>query len=485
MKKSVKAILVLAVALIGIISFQFLTDATEYPFDNLFAEGFAGYTTHEKQVETPKSVSSKNISVKEGETVWFGPCEETQYFHLVGFDANGKSVTGQVRSKDLTLVTELYNGLVIYSYKVPKGVSQLCFTVKSTLADVYAISKTEITGPSWLEYWNLKGVNVEDYIGTISYYKVATGEKVYFGAVTKETALGTILYSETSNLGTVSEADLRFVKSFGAEFGIYCYTVPENVKYVEIPYDSNYEQYYTMIKKAKEDTTSDTAIVDEFISAFGIPKPKTATVNALSGKSALFVGDSITYGYSDHAKIYEYGGWAGRIGYYCNMDVLNNGVPGACIANVREASQGAKYYIYNNLVAAKNQDFDYVIMHGLFNDAANPVTVGTPQGKANFDPAKANVSQFAGGLEMLFYTAGTQHPDAILGFIVNFHTDRAIDQTPYVNMAIQICEDWGVDYLDLYNDATFTVEFDDGLHPNSAGYDSMYNKVADWMATLK
>ena len=36
------------------------------------------------------------------------------------FDANGNAVTGQVRGKDLTLVTELYNGLVIYSYKVPK-----------------------------------------------------------------------------------------------------------------------------------------------------------------------------------------------------------------------------------------------------------------------------------------------------------------------------------------------------------------------------
>ena len=194
MKKSVKAILAIAFVLIGIISFQFLnkktvvSEAVEYPFDNLFVRGFEGYTTHEKQVETTMAVSSQNIAVTQGETVWFGPCEATQYFHLVGFDANGNAVTGQVRSKDLTLVTELYNGLVIYSYKVPKGVSQLCFTTKSSLADVYAISKTEITGPSWLEYWNLKGVNVEDYIGTISYYKVATGEKVYFGAVTKETA---------------------------------------------------------------------------------------------------------------------------------------------------------------------------------------------------------------------------------------------------------------------------------------------------------
>ena len=70
------------------------------------------------------------------------------------------------------------------------------------------------------------------------------------------------------------------------------------------------------------------------------------------------------------------------------------------------------------------------------------------------------------------YTARKQNPNATLGFIVNFKTDRAVDQLPYVNMATSICKDWGIEYLDLYNMEGFTVTFDDGLHPDSAGYDS-------------
>ena len=50
MKKSVKAILISAVFLIGIISAQLIATATTLPFDNLFKSGFAGYTSDEKEV---------------------------------------------------------------------------------------------------------------------------------------------------------------------------------------------------------------------------------------------------------------------------------------------------------------------------------------------------------------------------------------------------------------------------------------------------
>jgi len=486
MKKSVKAILISAVFLIGIISAQLIATATTLPFDNLFKSGFAGYTSDEKEVKTTDYVSSQHIDVTAGETVWFGPCETTQYFQLVGFDANGKAATDKVRGKDLEVVDTFNNDMVVYSYTVPEGVEKLCFSAPKSVAEVYTVAKTEISALNWQAFWTLKGVDTEEFVGQSSYYEVAKGDKVYFGAIEEDEALASIAYDRSGNkIGKVNKDDLRLVESFGGAYGIYCYTISDSeTQYVQVSYDIDYEQYYTSIIKGKDDTTTDEAIVDYFIATFDIPEPVSTTADALSGKSALFVGDSITYGARDRAKIYKYGGWAGRIGYFCDMDVLNNGVSGACITTARVESHSAQHYIYNNLVAAKDQDFNYVIMHGLFNDASIPVELGTAQGAANFDPNKADVTKFADALELLFYTAKTQHPEATLGYIVNFETERAVDQAPYVALAIQICEDWGIEYLDLFHNKSFSVEFDDGLHPSSAGYDSMYTIVANWMAGL-
>ena len=494
MKKSVKVILVSALLLIGIISASVFATATELPFDNLFEQGFQGYTSDEGEIPTTEYVSSKHIAVAEGETVWFGPCDPAQYFQLVGLDGSGKAVTDKIRGKELEVTDGFNNDMVIYKYVVPSGVAKLCFSAPASVAQVYAVAKTEITALNWDAYWDMKGVNTDDFVGQSSYYEVKAGDKIYFGAITEADALATAAYNKAaSSLGTINKDDLRLVESFGGAYGIYCYTANDpDVKYIQVPYDIKYEQYYTSIQKASDDATTDAEIVDQFITTYGIQRPLASTVKALEGQSALFLGDSITFGARDRANIYGVkninagaGGWAARIGYFCDMDVTNNGVSGACITTSRRISSSEKHYIYNNLVAAKDAKFDYVIMHGLFNDASDKVTVGTPQGKANFDPSKAEEMNYAQQLELLFYTAAKQHPEATLGFIVNFHTDRAVDQTPYAKIAIQICEDWGVQYLDLYNDKTFSVEFDDGLHPSSAGYDSMYTRVANWMAGLK
>lgn len=479
MKKRI-LIAILAVALVAaVVTVGVL--ASNMPLENLFAGGFGGYTSDENQILTNEYVSSEVVPVTAGETVWFGPCDPTQYFQFVGQDGDGKAVTDKIRGKELTVADEFNNGMVIYQYTVPTGVSQLVFTAPSDLAQVYTVSKTEISELTWRAYWSQLGVDPDEFVGQSSYYTVAKGDKLYFGAITLEDALDSKLYDVNGMLiGTVQEADLEEVESFGGDFGIYCYTVPENAKYVYVTYDSNYEQYYCCM----HNPASEADVVDQFIDAFGIPRPLSSTVEALAGKTALFLGDSITYGARDRAKIYEYGGWAGRIGYYTGMDVTNNGVSGACISTARVESHSEQHYIYNNLVSTAGTTYDYVIMHGMFNDASLDVALGTAQGKAGFDPKKADVTTFAGGLELLFWTARQQNPNAILGYIVNFHTDRAVDQTPYAELAIAICKDWGIEYLDLYNNPGFSVEFDDGLHPSSHGYDSMYTIVANWMATL-
>ena len=484
--KRIIAIILSAVLLLGCFAGVLATASAAEGISNLFTAGRQGYTSDEGVYLTEDYVSSAPIAASAGQSFWFGPCSRSQYFELVGF-SGGQPVTDKIRGKELQVVDTFSNGKVIYKYTVSSGVDNLVFSVDADIAAVFTVSPTEFSALTWQAYWKNQGVNTVPIVGENTYYEVEPGTKIYVGGVTEANMIGSSIYDKSGTpYGTISKDDLRLVESFGGAYGIYCYTIPEdnNIGYVEVKYDDNFEMYYFKKIVAAGDTVEDSAIIAEYISHIGVPQPLESTVSALKGKSALFLGDSITYGARDRAKLYGAGGWAGRIGYHAGMDVTNNGVSGACITTARVESHSAGHFIYNNLIKTAGTTYDYVIMHGLFNDASIPVEVGTPQGMANFREENADVTKFATALELLFYTARKQNPDAKLGYIVNFHTDRAVDQTPYVEMAIQICNDWGIPYLDLYNLAGFSVEFDDGLHPTSKGYDSMYTIVANWMATL-
>ncbi len=365
----------------------------------------------------------------------------------------------------------------------------MVFTTSEKLADVFTATKgEELTELKWRAYWSQMGVDPDSYVGPSSYYEVPEGTKLYFGALTAQEAASLVRYDHNGDtVSQAGEGNVRLVESFGGDYGIYSYTASPEDKFVLVPYDDSRVQYYRCYRYGAGEAVTDAAVTEKYIASLGISKPLQTTVDKLSGKTALFLGDSITYGARDTANIYGCGSWAGRIGYYVGMDVTNNGVSGACISTARLESHSEGHYIYNNLKKTEGTQFDYVIMHGLFNDASMPLDapVGTAQGKASFDPAIAKVDTFSGALELLFYQARVQNPNAILGYIVNFQTERAnVDQAPYVAAAIAICQDWGIEYLDLFHQEGFTVEFDDGLHPSSAGYDGMYTVVADWMATL-
>jgi len=325
MKKSVKTILIAALLLIAVVSAALITTATDYPFENLFEKGFAGYTSDETEVLTDDYFSSKQIAVKEGENLWFGPCDVAQYFQLVGFDGEGKAVTDKVRGKDLEIVDSFNNNMVIYKYTVPAGVEKIVFSAPADVADVYVVSKAEVTTLNWEAYWDIAGIPTEDYVGQSSYYNIAKDDKLYFGVITEVDALGSVVYNEKAeSIGTITKEELTLVESFGGDLGIYCYTVKNaDAKYVKVAYDITYEQYYTSLLNP---AVSEDAVVEKFLVTYGIQRPLSSTVAALEGKSALFVGDSITYGARDRAIIYQYGGWAGRIGYFCDMNYSDSTV---------------------------------------------------------------------------------------------------------------------------------------------------------------
>ena len=453
MKKSMKIILGVAIALlvigIGAVCI-FLPKKSKVQgadFQNLFVKGFAGITTNEKELKDVDYVSSEHIDVKEGETLWYGPCDPTQNIQMATFDAEGNSVASEKRSKPLQPSDTFSNHLVIYQYEVPEGVSKVCFTAKASLADVYTVAKTEITCLNWVAHWDLKGIDTTEYVGENEFYEVKTGDKVYFGAITQEGAESIAVYDKSATrVKKINKSDLELVESFSGKYGIYCYTVTDsNVKYIQTPTDEASDLYYGSVYVKKSEKTTSEEAIDTIVAAFGLQRPLSSTVEALKGQSALFLGDSITTGEKDSANIYEGGGWAGRIGYFCEMDVQSG-----------------------NQIEEEDNKFDYVIMQGLYDYAKEKVDVDT----------------FADDLELLLQKASESYPEATLGYIVNYKIEKTVDLAPYAEKAIAICEEQDIPYLDLYHDESFTVELDDGLNPSSAGYDSTYMRIATWMASL-
>ncbi len=315
MKKKLLMLSSVAIVAAAVVAIVLGAQASDLPFVNLFKQGFAGYTSDEGQILTPDFISSQQISVSAGEDVWFGPCDPGQYFHLVGQNDDAQAVTDKIRGKDLEVADTFNNGMVIYRYTVPEGVTRLVITAQAEMAEVYAVSKTEISELTWRAYWNQSGVNTENFVGKSSYYELVAGDKLYFGAVTLEDATSSKLYDDKGGyLRAVAQEDLRLVESFGGDFGLYCFTAPADAGYVYVTYDSGYEDYYVCTEAGQEEI-SDAAILADFIRTIGVPQPTASTVEKLTGKTALFLGDSITFGARDRANIYGAGGWAGRIGY--------------------------------------------------------------------------------------------------------------------------------------------------------------------------
>lgn len=228
---------------------------------------------------------------------------------------------------------------------------------------------------------------------------------------------------------------------------------------------------------------------------FGIPTvtelgepeiSEDAKQSPLYKKSALFIGDSISYGALD-----DYLGmsWGGRIGEKYGMNWKNASVSGATV-KYTSVNGSPLPYIKNQLT---DGEFDYVIVEGGINDAMR----GNPLGKISdsFKTEDFDTDTFAGSLEELLSAVKSKYPNAKVGYIVTMQvtTQSAQNTAAYYEVAKQICDKWNVDYLDLFNDAEVTGWFvenqktylPDTLHPNAAGYELLTPKIAGFAEKLR
>ena len=215
--------------------------------------------------------------------------------------------------------------------------------------------------------------------------------------------------------------------------------------------------------------------------------------NNTHDRSAIFIGDSITYGYLSTPKGY---GWGDYIGdHYDIGKTVNAGKSGWLISNYKD-----KLWLKTEVENYKNKKYDYVIMHGGINDTRWGVPLGTYN--ANDYSGKYDTKTFLGGLETYIYTAKKQWPNAKFGYIINYETPNCNKNTvtlapEYYIVMKKVLDKWNIKYLDLYYGSTpdgvkysdllkvKTKEYiPDGLHINRAGYRLLSPYIYDWMNTL-
>ena len=230
------------------------------------------------------------------------------------------------------------------------------------------------------------------------------------------------------------------------------------------------------------------------------------TDDPLYQKSALFVGDSIVNAVKD--PDHPYYGWAGRIGSAHDMDWKNAGISSATIATALETSY-PENRIVNQLWENADREWDYVILQGGMNDSYAEHEIGDISD--GFDPEAFDTETFSGAMEELIYTAITAYPGSKIGYIVTYATPNSnwggltADNGAYFRRAKEICEKWGISYIDLFEGGVeengewrsysydiLNVESGENMyagdpyeiHIGSKGYDVISPYIAEWMKTL-
>ena len=215
--------------------------------------------------------------------------------------------------------------------------------------------------------------------------------------------------------------------------------------------------------------------------------------NPLSGKKVNWLGDSIMYGGGSDGN----NGWIGRIAdeYGCVFE--SKAVNGGMIIDPEDPNYAS---IALRCTSFSETSPDYVIFDGGTNDGFNSEI--SPLGTfddSRYDQPTDKTTSFSSAFEYVIWQIITAYPNAKIGYIIPYKQisyNQSLDVyditgKTYFDRAVEICEKWGVPYLDLRNKTALNYQvtalqskFTDMVHINSDGYDYSYNIVAGWMKTL-
>ncbi len=529
------------------------------PVTNLYIDKAPGYWKNDGTIKSNSVMrSAELIEVAAGDKIYFGPCNIDQGFQLYlweGAEGFANYTLVKLGNENLTVAARFPGNQVIHCYTVPAA-GRIGICAPTSHSDYYCITKNEeLTLDVYKAF--LKSINctaaelfeekvIENNIfkavEPLGYYvgkdgsitknnsctsgeliSVKAGDVLYFGPVNLTQNFHLIDWPGSegySGYVRLNKADVEkhIVAKFPNGQAILKYEVSRDGR-IGIVSATEFDPYFVATKNTYMSLDNYYEYLDRRSNTMGDYSTKLGRYNnvevkesVLNGKTALFAGDSICAAAADDDFFNEYlycndktatanwGGWAGRVGMFYGLESLNNqGISGAALSTTRDtwydtSSTGRKQgRIYWQITRNAAYHYDYVVLHGGVNDAWD----SAPAGKISdsFDIEDFDLDTYAGGLEATFYYATKYHPEAAIGYILNFEAPlKKTGNIPnmgkiYFELGKQICEKWGISYLDLYsilNAETFDTALytRDYIHPNAAGYNIIGEYVAKWMETL-
>ncbi len=522
MKKLITALLLAAMLLPILSVMSSATGATMPEIKNLYinAETKVGIpTTSNVNGGTDGNTNyhaSNVIEVKPGDVVTIGPVFVDQGYYLTAYKENGSCHTAKIAYAQCKEIAVIKNNARIVKWTVPEGVSYIRMATSQMFRDSTLITvNREFTPEEYFACMEKQGTNVDylknpaatgtldnkfpsttniflgrsdssegdvlaDNYRTCDYIPVKAGDVIYFGAAVTTQGYHLTLYNSNKKATTnVTKAYMVLLEDIGRGYGIYAYKIRTDSAYVRVIAATGvWDDKITLA------TVNQPFNGDDYRKMFNITYSETAErESVLNGKTALFMGDSISYGAGDKLSYTVSGrAWAGRIAAITGLKATNASVGGSKVSYV-SGDDSAKWH-YTQYDAHKNEQFDMIVMQGGVNDARHNRTVGTISDSTDLTELEKNKDTYIGGLQYLFASVKETWPEAKLFFIANHRLDghstgQAKNMSPYFDKAEELCKKYGVIFIDLYNNDELEAKLDskstkylpDTLHLNAEGYE--------------
>lgn len=215
----------------------------------------------------------------------------------------------------------------------------------------------------------------------------------------------------------------------------------------------------------------------------------------IQNKKILFLGDSITEGYGpqDIENVY----WK-RLERECGCISVGFGISGTRIARQQKPSPDPREDQYfRSRVASMDETADVVVIFGGTNDYGHgDAAIGC------FDDRTDDT--FYGALHNLYSDLIAKYPTAQLVVMTPLHRlgeNEAYNTwglrtvgclEDYVDIIMEVAGYYGIPVLDLHRVSGLQPEvpqlreryMPDGLHPNDAGHELIYNRLKNFLETL-
>lgn len=269
----------------------------------------------------------------------------------------------------------------------------------------------------------------------------------------------------------LAKADQSFLKNltgtYTASDDVYAYDMEVTISETDIAEGAcylvfdGYEPYLDTLMVVKDIDYPEVYIPYGYIT---IEPTSTNLHNTLLGKTAIFLGDSICAGTTVGEDIPEHGyGWGGLIGVANSMTWDNEGQNGAVLTS---GIDGANRIVSNQVdtAYAKYRSADFVLFEGGTNDADYLKNDSSKLGTIASNYTTFDNTTFTGAFESLILKILTTYPTSKVGYIIPqkmglglFDSENSARRR-FFDRAIEVCEKWGIPYIDLWNENPMNPE---------------------------